>query len=153
MTIPGFTRRILFVCRGNICRSPMAMALTRHRLERAGLDGDVEVDSAGYYNWGPFVREAHPFARRAVQQLCGSDLLASTPTTRWWTPVLVVAEDWMRGDFPPGRTMTMRELGCEEGDVDDPYGGDLGVFLDCARQIDRLISTGWNQLVGDHSHS
>lgn len=40
-------RRILFVCSGNICRSPTAEAVARHWLRMVGLDGDVEVDSAG----------------------------------------------------------------------------------------------------------
>ena len=39
--------RVLMVCMGNICRSPTAEAVLRHRLERAGLTADVWVDSAG----------------------------------------------------------------------------------------------------------
>src|SRR6266511_388749 len=39
--------RILLVCRGNICRSPLAHGLLRARLSRAGLFGRVAVDSAG----------------------------------------------------------------------------------------------------------
>lgn len=38
---------VLFVCLGNICRSPMAEAILRHRLKEAGLDKQVKVDSAG----------------------------------------------------------------------------------------------------------
>src|SRR3546814_4505924 len=38
---------ILFVCTGNICRSPTAEQVTRVLLERRGLAGVVEVDSAG----------------------------------------------------------------------------------------------------------
>ena len=155
MTATGHARHVLFVCRGNICRSPMAMALARHRLTQARLDGRVEIDSAGYYDWGPFPREAHAFARRAVEQLCGSDLLAEHLAKRWTTSMVeqhacvIVAEDWMRADFPAGRTVTLRELGSEKGDVDDPYGGDFDTFLDCAREMDRLISSGWQRLVED----
>src|SRR5690606_18254830 len=39
--------RLLFVCWGNICRSPTAEALMRRILEEEGLSGVVEVDSAG----------------------------------------------------------------------------------------------------------
>lgn len=39
--------RILFVCWGNICRSPTAEAILRARVTEAGLDGLIEVDSAG----------------------------------------------------------------------------------------------------------
>lgn len=42
---------VLFVCLGNICRSPMAEAVFRHKLKEAGLDGIVAVDSAGTGDW------------------------------------------------------------------------------------------------------
>lgn len=40
-------RRVLFVCMGNICRSPTAEAVFRHLLASEGADLEVEVDSAG----------------------------------------------------------------------------------------------------------
>lgn len=43
-------QRILFVCLGNICRSPTAEAVARARFEAAGLSG-VEVASAGTGGW------------------------------------------------------------------------------------------------------
>lgn len=39
--------RVLFVCLGNICRSPMAHGIMGHLAERRGLSARVEVDSAG----------------------------------------------------------------------------------------------------------
>ena len=41
------TVRVLFVCLGNICRSPMAEAVFRHLVEQAGLGDQIVVDSAG----------------------------------------------------------------------------------------------------------
>jgi protein-tyrosine phosphatase len=43
--------RILFVCLGNICRSPSAEALLRQRLQLAGLAERITVDSAGIAAW------------------------------------------------------------------------------------------------------
>ncbi|MGE6415217.1 low molecular weight protein-tyrosine-phosphatase [Planococcus kocurii] len=43
--------RVLLVCLGNICRSPMAEAVLREQLNRAGMSNYVEVDSAGTGNW------------------------------------------------------------------------------------------------------
>jgi protein-tyrosine phosphatase len=45
------TYRVCFVCTGNICRSPMAESVFRARVAEAGLDGLVEVDSAGTGGW------------------------------------------------------------------------------------------------------
>lgn len=43
--------RVLFVCMGNICRSPMAEAVFRHQVEQAGLAAHFEIDSAGTGGW------------------------------------------------------------------------------------------------------
>lgn len=45
------TARVLFVCLGNICRSPMAEAVMRHKAAAAGLQGIIDVDSAGTGDW------------------------------------------------------------------------------------------------------
>jgi protein-tyrosine phosphatase len=42
---------VLFFCMGNICRSPLAEGVFRHRIERAGLSKRVRVDSAGTHAW------------------------------------------------------------------------------------------------------
>ncbi len=43
--------RVLFVCLGNICRSPTAEGVFRHKLRMAGLEQQVRVDSAGTGDW------------------------------------------------------------------------------------------------------
>ncbi|WP_347552501.1 low molecular weight protein-tyrosine-phosphatase [Pseudalkalibacillus hwajinpoensis] len=43
--------RVLFVCLGNICRSPMAEAIFRSKVKKAGLNQQLEVDSAGTGDW------------------------------------------------------------------------------------------------------
>ena len=51
---------VLFVCLGNICRSPLAEAAFRAEAERLGLD--VHIDSAGTGDW----HIGHPPDRRAI---------------------------------------------------------------------------------------
>ncbi|MEE7567936.1 low molecular weight phosphotyrosine protein phosphatase, partial [Xanthomonas sp. Kuri4-3] len=43
--------RLLVVCLGNICRSPMGEGALRHRLAEARLGDRIEVDSAGTGGW------------------------------------------------------------------------------------------------------
>ena len=43
--------RVLFVCLGNICRSPTAQGVFRQRVQRAGLTEAIETDSAGTHGF------------------------------------------------------------------------------------------------------
>ncbi|WP_164670438.1 low molecular weight protein-tyrosine-phosphatase [Virgibacillus doumboii] len=43
--------RVLFICLGNICRSPMAEAIFRDLVKKKNLSGKIEVDSAGIGHW------------------------------------------------------------------------------------------------------
>lgn len=64
--------RVLFVCLGNICRSPTAEAVMRAQLQQAGLEQGIAVDSAGTSSW----HIGEPPDRRAMQaaQARGYDL-------------------------------------------------------------------------------
>ena len=50
---PAHKIGVLFVCMGNICRSPTAHGVFRDRIAAAGLSGRVRVDSAGTHNFHP----------------------------------------------------------------------------------------------------
>jgi len=45
------SQHVVFVCTGNICRSPTAHAVLRQRIAERGLDGRLSVDSAGLEAW------------------------------------------------------------------------------------------------------
>ncbi len=44
-------RRIMFVCLGNHCRSPLAHGYFQHLLKRHGLEHEIEVESSGTSGW------------------------------------------------------------------------------------------------------
>ena len=66
-------RRILFVCLGNICRSPSAEGVMKHLVEEAGLHEEFVIDSAGIisYHRGelPDIRMRTHASRRGYQLL------------------------------------------------------------------------------------
>ncbi|HLA30284.1 MAG TPA: low molecular weight protein-tyrosine-phosphatase [Pseudomonas sp.] len=66
--------RVLFVCLGNICRSPTAEGVLRHKLREAGLEGRIEVDSAGTGDW--HVGKAPDLRTRQAALQRGYDLSA-----------------------------------------------------------------------------
>ena len=73
----GHMVKVLFVCMGNICRSPTAHGVFRALVEKAGLTGDIDIDSAGthaYHVGNPPDRRAQATARERGIDL--SDLVA-----------------------------------------------------------------------------
>ena len=62
--------RVLFVCMGNICRSPTAEGVMRRLLDESGLSDRIEVDSAGTGAWhagsGPDPRAVAAAAGRGI---------------------------------------------------------------------------------------
>jgi len=124
---------ILFVCLGNICRSPLAEAAFRAEADRAGLD--VEVDSAGTGDWHV---GCPPDARaRAVARRQGLDISAyrgrqvSAGDFRRFTHIFALDADnlaRLRTLAPKGSSAMVGLLldlvpGREGQPVKDPYYG------------------------------
>jgi protein-tyrosine phosphatase len=59
--------RVLFVCLGNICRSPMAEAVFRQQVAQAGLSDRIEADSAGTGAWH-VGEQPHHGTRRVLRE-------------------------------------------------------------------------------------
>lgn len=133
------TYRVLFVCMGNICRSPTAHGVFRHMVRNAGLQELVTVDSAGTHNYHPGEPPDARSQRHAAQRgyeladLRARQMLADDFARH----DLILAMDWdnlaLAQDLcPPGHAAKVRRLTefCLRLDspvVPDPYyGGDAG---------------------------
>jgi len=149
--------RVLFVCLGNICRSPLAEGVMRHLVEERGLEDRIEVDSAGTGAWhvgeAPDPRSIDVAARNGVS-LDGQSARKVRPSDfRDFTRVIAMdganLRD-LRGIAPedaPAELHMLRDLDPEgSGDVPDPYyGGDDGfdrvyemVHRSCAALLDEI---------------
>ncbi len=119
--------RVLFVCLGNICRSPTAEAVFRKQVEDAGLSDFIQVDSAGTGDWhvgsGP--------DRRAIQKaaLRGYDL-ASLRARQ------VDARDFQRFDYV--LAMDRSNLSNLKSFRADERGTEPRLFLEFASAFDAL---------------
>ncbi|MFJ6389154.1 low molecular weight protein-tyrosine-phosphatase [Streptomyces sp. NPDC091972] len=143
------TYRVCFVCTGNICRSPMAESVFRARAAEAGLDGLVEVESAGTDGW----HEGDGADPRTVSVLEEHGYDGAHTARRfqpsWFSRLdLVVALDashlkTLRRLAPTpedaGKVRLLRSYDPAAGadlDVPDPYYGGLDGFEECLEMVE-----------------
>jgi protein-tyrosine phosphatase len=151
MTQAAEATSVLFVCLGNICRSPLAEGVLRHLVRERGLDDRIRVDSAGTGAWhvgeGPDPRSVDVARRNGV---------ALEGTARQLQPDDLHAFDWViamdrdnlrrieairdRGDGP-ARVALLRDFDPSpgNGEVPDPYYGGPGGFDDVYGMVRRSV--------------
>lgn len=141
-------KTILFICTGNVCRSPMAEGIFRHAIQGRG---NYRVMSAGLGAMDGQPPSAH--AVDAVKEL-GIDIAGQR--SRMLTPELVAQADYIFGMthshvdtvlllYPQAaeKTFLLREfddtLDPFEKDISDPIGGSYEIYVNCRDQIEQGI--------------
>ena len=135
------TVKILFVCHGNICRSPMAEFIMKELVRRRGLEARFEIASAatsteeiGEDMYGPAAHcldeNGIPRERRAARQLRRGDGV-------YWDYIIGMDAANMRnirrmlGDRARAQVFKLLELADSDADVADPwYTGDFDTAFD-----------------------
>lgn len=148
--------RILFVCLGNICRSPTAEGILRHQLHQAGLADRVQVASAGTGHWHVGQPPDSRTCRAALAR--GYDLsrqrAQQVDSTHFSRYDLILAMDQdnlehLQAMRPASATaeldLFLRRYAGERDEVPDPYHGGAAGF----EQVLDLIEAGCQGLLAE----
>jgi protein-tyrosine-phosphatase len=144
--------RVLFICTANICRSPMAMGLLRHR---TALHPDQWIiESAGTWTEGG---ESAALKTLQVLKKRGIDLdnfqsrILTEELLRSFYLILTMEKghkEAIRVEFPElaNRVFLLSEMIDQDYDIDDPIGKPLPAFDETAQEIDALLAHGFQKI-------
>jgi protein-tyrosine phosphatase len=141
---------VLFVCLGNICRSPLAEGVFRHRARRDAPDESIVVDSAGTGGW----HVGDPPDPRSTEVARAHGVSLEGQVARRVVPLDLSTFDWIVAmdhdnlaelrslqarHGGTARVVLLRDFDPEPGDgeVPDPYYGGPGGFDRVFEMVDR----------------
>ena len=142
--MPSPKYKILAVCLGNICRSPIAHGLINHHASRLNLN--IEVDSAGTIDY----HSGNPPDRRSIEIMKENDIDISNQRSRVFCKNdfeiydLILAMDKqnlidLRSLASNDNEMNKIKLVLENDDVPDPYYGGEEGFENVFKLLDQAI--------------
>lgn len=141
--------RVLFVCLGNICRSPLAEAIFVHKIRAKGVADRFEADSCGTSNYNVGDGPDHRTMANAFQNGVTINHIARQLVREdfeYFDRILVMDDQNFRNAralCDPAhhhKIMMMRDFDPQgPGDVPDPYWGDDQDFQDVFELLDRSV--------------
>ncbi len=134
-------KKVIFVCNDNTCRGPMAEVIFK------GLSYEMGIEAVSR---GLVVLFPEPSNPKAEMVLRNHELLLENHTSKKLTEedieedtlILTMTEKekhTIQEEFEEVEVFTVKEFTDEEGDVIDPYGGDLMDYESCYADLARLI--------------
>jgi len=128
--------KILFVCTGNTCRSPMAQVMA------AQLFGEsYEVASAGVMAMPKQKASTHAIEamkQRKIDLTKHKSQMLSEDLLKWADLILTMTESHKYA-IADEKAHTLGEYAGINASISDPFGGDLDTYLSCAKEIYELL--------------
>ena len=131
---------IIFVCTGNTCRSPMAEAIAKSMMPKlkfasmgvAASNGIPASENAckAVEAWG--LNLASHKSKMIDHKLLKSAKLVLTMTEAHLSVVKFFCKN--------ANAFTLAEYVGKDRDISDPFGGDMKMYIDCAKEIESLVS-------------
>src|SRR5467141_4373404 len=147
-------QHVLFVCTGNICRSPLAASLLERALKDRGIEVDVTSAGTGAWDGAPASEGAYLVAlERGLDLSNHRARLLTRELVEQADLILTMARhhrarvDELGGE---GRVFVLGEYAGRDGDeaeVSDPFGGDLDVYRDTCVELEALLQTAVDRIV------
>jgi protein-tyrosine-phosphatase len=155
--VPEPQRLFLFVCSGNTCRSPMAAAIANAEIAaRLNIPSkSLETVNVRAMSAGVSARVGAPLTEEAVEVLRSLSVPVQPHAARNLTSELAAQAELIFCMTKAHRKAVVEMLPQVEGktyclstevDVDDPIGKGMAAYVDCARQIQRLVQLRLNEL-------